>query len=363
VSGDRTPSPKQSVVLHDSSMGESRVGVTTAVSSDSVGHGVNSVECQTKASPGVSADDRAVIHSTGEASSKPTEASVSCSASSVSVAVPKLSTAESAKCFSPVVPSVEVQRVEASLSSQTDKLGASGDKAVSQIELLCDARKSISGDSGVVRCSSLPLQPTSLSTSTSQMLFSSMASASSSNISGSSSSRTDSKSEVQSGESPQPAVHSKLKRVEDIPAYDESGPTSQQRHYDGLVTFIREHPYVLEGLSSPEFTFDVQITLQSALCWMKRDDPSELAYVSRAYFNSHRISNAEVLRCLEFFCDEHPEILQAERYEDRMSWLRKTRNKLLSLLLNVQNRELQERDTWVNAHKFLRTVPLDLPLR
>ena len=80
----------------------------------------------------------------------------SSSVSSGSVAVPKLSTAEPAKCDSPVVPSVEVQRVDASLSSQTDKLGASGDKAVSQVKLLGDTRTSVSGDSGMVSCSSLP---------------------------------------------------------------------------------------------------------------------------------------------------------------------------------------------------------------
>ena len=293
-----------------------------------------------------------MTQSIGDASSRETtKTSGSSSVSSVSVAVPKLSTAEPAKCVSPVVPSVEVQRVDASLSSQTDKLGASGDKAVSQVKLLGDTQTSVSGDSGLVSCSSLPLQPTSLSTSISQMPSSSVVSASSPTFSGSSFSGSG------STQSAQPTVQDRLKRVEDIPAFAESGSTSDQPQYEDLADFVKLHPYVLKDLPSPEYTFDVQDTLKSALYWMDDNDTSELVGLSRAYLKSHRICDAQVLCCLERFCDEHPEILTSNRYEDGMTWSGRIQYKLHSLLHEVRDGELRKQEIWVRAKKFLATVP------
>ena len=162
--------------------------------------------------------------------------------------------------------------------------------------------------------------------------------------------------------SPTIQPQSQLKRVEDIPIYAESGSTSSQWHYGDLLQFVSLHPYVLEGVSSPQFTFDAQCSLDSALYWMEEDDTSALVSVSRAYFNFHQMSEAEVLCCLERFCDEYPEVLKSNSYTEGMSWSGKTQRKLQSLVYNVQDDELQKRETWVKAQKFVNTVPWDLPL-
>ena len=162
-------------------------------------------------------------------------------------------------------------------------------------------------------------------------------------------------SQINGEVSPTVQPQSQLKRVEDIPIY------ATQWLYEGLVQFISLHPYVLENVSSPQFTFDAQCSLDTALYWMDKDDTSMVFCVSRAYFNSHQMADAEVLCCLERFCDEHPEILSSNRYEDGMSWSYKTKYKLKNLLNNVRDRELRKLEIWVKADKFSATVPwLDL---
>ena len=171
-----------------------------------------------------------------------------------------------------------------------------------------------------------------------------------------------SKSEVNSDPYPQNRSLVQLKSVEDIPAFDASGSTSSQNSYDRLVSIVRQYPCILGGVSSPEFTFEVQASLICLLLWTKQDDPSVLFRVVRDYYDTHRDSDMSVFARLQRFCEEHPEVIQSTLYAAGMLWNCNMRNELSELIWGVQASELREQKTWVKAKEFLSTIPFGLPV-
>ena len=160
-----------------------------------------------------------------------------------------------------------------------------------------------------------------------------------------------SKSEVQISQSLQGNVQRHLRCVKDIPDFSVSGSTSSEFNYESLQDFVSLRPYILEGVVSPEFTLDVQYELKSSVGWMERNDPCALVCVSRAYYDSHGIPDAEIMCRLERFCAQHPEVLSA-LYDKSMSWSPSLLGELKVLVLCITNETLRRRDIYQKALSF-----------
>jgi hypothetical protein len=130
-----------------------------------------------------------------------------------------------------------------------------------------------------------------------------------------------------------------------------SGSTSSEFNYESLQDFVSLRPYILEGVVSPEFTLDVQYELKSSVGWMERNDPCALVCVSRAYYDSHGIPDAEIMCRLERFCAQHPEVLSA-LYDKSMSWSPSLLGELKVLVLCITNETLRRRDIYQKALSF-----------
>ena len=106
---------------------------------------------------------------------------------------------------------------------------------------------------------------------------------------------------------------------------------------------------------SPGFTLDVQYGLKSSVGWMERNDPCALICVSRAYYDSHRIPDAEIMCRLEQFCAQHPEVLSAS-YDTSMSWSPSLLGEFIVLVLCITNETLHLRDIYQKALSFWRSA-------
>ena len=91
---------------------------------------------------------------------------------------------------------------------------------------------------------------------------------------------------------------------------------------------------------------------------MSKDDPCDLFRVARAYYDRHRMSDADLFLCLKQFCRQHPEVMESECYESGMSWTPLVRRELKHILWSFSNYELKQRPIFVKAERFLDTVPL-----
>ena len=207
--------------------------------------------------------------------------------------------------------------------------------------------------SAVVSGSILTLQPVLLPT---RVGLSSSISVPSLTASVSTSSLGVSKSAVKSDKFPQARIQNQVKLLEDIPTFEASGSNSNESLYSKLAKFVSRHPYILKDLHSPEFTLSVQYDLRIALRLMMKDDTSVLFRVSRAYLDSHRMPDAEVLCKLERFCSLHPEVINTPAYDHSMSWTSSQVRELCALVSGVYTEDLRLRDMYVKARKFSHTT-------
>jgi hypothetical protein len=157
-----------------------------------------------------------------------------------------------------------------------------------------------------------------------------------------------------SAEEVRPTTQVALARVEDFPVFGASGSTSREFSYNRLLDVVRYH-------WSREFTFDSQRDLLFSLQCMTPGDPSVLVRFSRACYNRYRRADADVFGLLEQFCQHHPCVLSCQKYCDELSWKSSVRRELKGLLDNIIGSGFRKRPLYVQAEKFLSSVPLLLP--
>ena len=93
---------------------------------------------------------------------------------------------------------------------------------------------------------------------------------------------------------------------------------------------------------------------------MSEDDTCDLVRISRAYFDRYRMSDVDLFFCFERFCCQHPDVMDSERYDPKMSWEFSVRSELRQILDGFRNQELLTRPICVKTREFLDTVPLFL---